>query len=421
MEELPLPLEVRPKFGVIIRHYTRKNEYLLLQKIFTEIPENDPVLNELGSDGLNALHIAVKYSYSNCAKVLVIKGANTNAKTKDGLTPILLISQVNVSCYHMFSYLIKNGADIYAKNKNGWTVAHFAVYFGRHEDLFLLIKNGYDINNDGSFLKLALENGCYFCVALLIDNGINIDTPSISSMNFLNGRIKDILMKPITLETPLQILSDIDIKDDFLSMYAMSYFFERRFLIYVSNPLYLYDPKYKELNLLQKLMEISSSPMCLPQGNICGRRTSNIKSYRYYYHQIPAKTWFDSTLKSRKKISRDYIWERRKNFVFFLKSYGGPLTNFTKNLKDCIIEESSDSYDSDGSVYKNESSDSDSDSDESSSKYVYISEYEYLKKNERERTFFLKDKSNDEFLRKNMTAVLCSANPMYRKTIASYL
>ena len=61
---------------------------------------------------------------TNTAEVLLKNGADVNAKNKDGDTP--LHHAARNSNYNTVEVLLKNGADVNAKNKNGDTPLHWA-------------------------------------------------------------------------------------------------------------------------------------------------------------------------------------------------------------------------------------------------------------------------------------------------------
>ena len=70
------------------------------------------------------------------------------------------------------------GADVNAKDDNGWIPLHFAVYYGHKEIVELLIAKGAEVNakdkNGWTPLHLAAENGRKQVAELLIANGADV-------------------------------------------------------------------------------------------------------------------------------------------------------------------------------------------------------------------------------------------------------
>src|SRR5271157_4651140 len=81
---------------------------------------------------------------------LIAKGANVNAKDKDGYTPLIWASQY--SKIEMVNLLLVKGADVNAKTNNGNTALIIASHEGRTEIIRFLLEKGADVNakdNDG--------------------------------------------------------------------------------------------------------------------------------------------------------------------------------------------------------------------------------------------------------------------------------
>ena len=73
--------------------------------------------------------------------------------------------------------LIKDGADVDAKGRYGWTALYIAAKAGKTEVVEELVKAGADVNVKGKYggtaLHWATDNG--FIVQLLLDSGANIN------------------------------------------------------------------------------------------------------------------------------------------------------------------------------------------------------------------------------------------------------
>src|SRR4030042_1502354 len=76
--------------------------------------------------------------------------------------------------------LIYNGADVNAKNNNGWIPLMWAVVGGNNEIVEMLIDKGADVNAKDNFgrtpLALAAECDYIGIVEMLIDNSVNVNT-----------------------------------------------------------------------------------------------------------------------------------------------------------------------------------------------------------------------------------------------------
>ena len=71
----------------------------------------------LKAAGQTALHMAARRGHAKSAELLIINGANINAKTATGVTP--LHGAVINGNKETVDLLIANGANINAKNKSG--------------------------------------------------------------------------------------------------------------------------------------------------------------------------------------------------------------------------------------------------------------------------------------------------------------
>ena len=79
------------------------------------------------------------------AELLIAKGADVNARTVDGYTP--LHQATILGLMDVAELLIAKGADVNAKNKDGTTPIHLASIKAHNEDIAeLLIANGADVN-----------------------------------------------------------------------------------------------------------------------------------------------------------------------------------------------------------------------------------------------------------------------------------
>ncbi len=134
-----------------------------------------------------SLHDAAGAGNINAVRSMLDKGADVNAKDYNGFTPLHLTASMGHT--ETARLLIERGADINAKDKHGYAPLHWAVENGDIETTKYLIEHGADINankynTDGSSymetpLHLAAQLDNTEIVKLLIKHGSNIDIKSL--------------------------------------------------------------------------------------------------------------------------------------------------------------------------------------------------------------------------------------------------
>lgn len=107
------------------------------------------------------------------AELLIAKGADVNARTKDGST--LLHTMAWNGNKEMVELLLENGADVNANHNKGHTPLHFAVRTGNKEVVKLLLTNGSRVNTKDEWgytsLHWAVKKGYRNIAELLLANG----------------------------------------------------------------------------------------------------------------------------------------------------------------------------------------------------------------------------------------------------------
>ena len=139
----------------------------------------------------DALIVAAK---GNVAEVnrLIDGGANVNAKSNDGNTPLLIAVKKGrtESGLIIIHALIKAGADVNAKNNNGETPLFIVVGTGRAEAVTALIKAGADIdaksNKKSTPLFRATGYGYTKIAHALINAGVDINTKHLYGFRALH-------------------------------------------------------------------------------------------------------------------------------------------------------------------------------------------------------------------------------------------
>jgi len=138
----------------------------------------------VGKDGSPLVNAAL-YGKIEVVKFLISKGANVNAKSNGGRTPlhaavgagVLSVSDVNIVA--VVKLLVSNGADVNAKDNKGETPLGDVVVFGTSEVIKLLISNGANVNakyNDGSApIHKAARSGKIENVRLLVSKGADVN------------------------------------------------------------------------------------------------------------------------------------------------------------------------------------------------------------------------------------------------------
>ena len=117
--------------------------------------------NIAGYGGTTALMDATMNDYFYIARLLIKNGADVNARDNHRNTALIKVAGYgNIVATKL---LIENGADVNAKDDLGWTALMHAAYFGHMGAAELLIENGADVNakdNDGwTVLMYTVNSG----------------------------------------------------------------------------------------------------------------------------------------------------------------------------------------------------------------------------------------------------------------------
>jgi serine/threonine-protein phosphatase 6 regulatory ankyrin repeat subunit B len=110
-------------------------------------------------------------------KALIDKGADVNAKNKDGDTALMSASLKGHT--EIVKALIEKGADVNAKDKAGWTALMSASFYGYIEIVRALLNKGADVNakseNGYTALMYASQYGRIEIVNALLNKGANVN------------------------------------------------------------------------------------------------------------------------------------------------------------------------------------------------------------------------------------------------------
>lgn len=140
-----------------------------------ELIEAGADVNARSEGGWTPLHSAAKNKYVEVAKVLIDAGADVNAA--DDECRSVLHTAVRQNCPEMVQVLIDAGADINAKNSRGYTPIELAE--GEATKTLLLIAAGEDIKNKDingwSLLHYAARDDHPIVVEKLIEAGADVN------------------------------------------------------------------------------------------------------------------------------------------------------------------------------------------------------------------------------------------------------
>ena len=127
------------------------------------IIKNPKLINSFSADGFTPLGLASFFGYTDIVKLLLGNDVNPNIAANNQFKVAPIHSACAISNYEIADLLIKNGADVNAKQMQGVTPLHSAAHNGRNELVKLLIESGADINakmdNGQTPLFMAEEKG----------------------------------------------------------------------------------------------------------------------------------------------------------------------------------------------------------------------------------------------------------------------
>jgi len=155
-----------------------ENNKIALENLKQEIKNKEFEINSQLKDGRTPLFFSAANGNIDAVKFLVENGANTEIVEYD-MRNTPLMAAIYGGYTDICLYLISKGANINAKNKNGDTPIHFATILGNHSMLKLLHRLGCNYNeknNEGNCCILyAVGNNFIECFKYLIDLEIDLD------------------------------------------------------------------------------------------------------------------------------------------------------------------------------------------------------------------------------------------------------
>ena len=142
----PLHLAVLDRKMPIKTKY-RKIKYLL---------DRGADVNARTRDGQTPMHFASRFADLKTMEILLASGANAKARDDFGITPLFWVGQQGTK--EQAELLIENGAEVDAPDGFGLTPLHQAVFAGRAEVVECLLSNGANPNystRDGETPRMA--------------------------------------------------------------------------------------------------------------------------------------------------------------------------------------------------------------------------------------------------------------------------
>jgi ankyrin repeat protein len=131
-----------------------------VEEILKDRPE---LANEYAGDGFTPLGLASFFCHGEVARLLIERGADVNAASKNTQLVTPLHSAVSRRQTLIAEALLAHGANVNARQQSGVTPLHQAAHNGQAEMVRLLLAHGADVQarmDDGQTpLSMALETG----------------------------------------------------------------------------------------------------------------------------------------------------------------------------------------------------------------------------------------------------------------------
>ena len=131
---------------------------------------------ELNADSQIHLFVAARGNDIKAVQWLLANGAEVNAKNDNGWTPLHGAATKNAS--EAAAVLLANGAEVNAKRENGWTPLYLAAHENASEAAAVLLANGAEVNvtsNGWTPLYMVAFRNASEAAAVLLANGAEVN------------------------------------------------------------------------------------------------------------------------------------------------------------------------------------------------------------------------------------------------------
>lgn len=137
------------------------------ERVARLLEQNAALVNAYSADGFAPLGLAAFFGHKMVVELLLAKGADPNAASKNAMQVCPLHSAVahrnTEVAFEMASLLLQHGAEVNVAQHGGWTPLHQAAAHGQDKVVRLLLSHGADPSaksDDGrTALEMALQGG----------------------------------------------------------------------------------------------------------------------------------------------------------------------------------------------------------------------------------------------------------------------